>query len=250
MDNKELEEYLSKIKNKDTIKNQHYVPRFYLKAFYNKDGKIEIIDKKKWEILKPRSVKNICSWDFFYAINNKWEEDLASQIIEDLLSRKENDFSGIYKEFLFDILNNKKIKEAHIWKLCDFVALLWMRSKRARQRLNSSLEKFNKQNKLKTKEIENNAIHLDFIIKEIFEWDFRINLKIKRIKIYISKNKTNFITTDNPVKEIQNNDKIGCYWIHFCSRLHLFSLSPNILIEFSDPIIKEKWKSKKKKNKN
>ena len=45
-------EFIDRIRDKDPIKNQHYVPQFYLRLFKNKTWRIETFDTKKNQILQ------------------------------------------------------------------------------------------------------------------------------------------------------------------------------------------------------
>ncbi|MEH6566818.1 MAG: DUF4238 domain-containing protein [Halopseudomonas sp.] len=65
-----------------TNKNQHYVPRCYLKAFtYNSEGKaINVFNLDRSKCIPMAPVKNQCSRDYFYGNNEKLES--AIQFVE------------------------------------------------------------------------------------------------------------------------------------------------------------------------
>ena len=84
-------------------KNQHYVPQFYLKQFTNEKWLVETLDKKK-KIVRPHSIKHVCSGDYFYWVET-WKKDKISQLLEDFFNEVENNFANVYKSIVENILN-------------------------------------------------------------------------------------------------------------------------------------------------
>lgn len=59
------------------VKNQHYIPQFYLKRF-GKNGKIDVYDIKNKKFIPNSNVSNFASKRFFYDIDtNKLDSELS-----------------------------------------------------------------------------------------------------------------------------------------------------------------------------
>lgn len=117
-----------------TNKNQHYVPRCYLKEFtHNSEGKainVFNLDRNKCILMAP--VKNQCSRDYFYGKNEELES--AIQFVE-----------RAYASTLGELLNSPQaITEKHKIVLKRFWLLQYLRteasSKRAAEASNSISE--------------------------------------------------------------------------------------------------------------
>ncbi|MBL7812011.1 MAG: DUF4238 domain-containing protein [Bacteroidetes bacterium] len=95
-----------KIVNK--IKNQHFVPRFYLEKFTDSDGKIYAFDfrtKNQFET----SVDNIANQKYFYDYE-PIDSILGDQTIEKLLSKFESDIAIVFSRII-DQLNKGNIED-------------------------------------------------------------------------------------------------------------------------------------------
>lgn len=61
----ELKIRLDKIKNREYVKNQHFVPQFYLRLFTKNsdapESRLETLDLKLKKIIRPQSPSNVCS---------------------------------------------------------------------------------------------------------------------------------------------------------------------------------------------
>ncbi|MBS6041766.1 MAG: DUF4238 domain-containing protein [Clostridium baratii] len=67
------------------VKNQHFVPRCYLKNFTNENEKINVFDKAKIQIRKNQNIENVASSRFFYdidldAIDKAFEKEGLAEI--------------------------------------------------------------------------------------------------------------------------------------------------------------------------
>ncbi len=69
-------------------KDQHFVPRFYLKRFA-REGQIQVFDKRAKRIGKPRPYASVCYEKFFYAARTGVQDE-TSQAFEDLFGQIES----------------------------------------------------------------------------------------------------------------------------------------------------------------
>lgn len=79
------------------VKNQHYVPQFYLKNFANKNDQVYVFDKHDQKVFKT-SIRNIASESYFYDFpENKISlEDIENkQAVERALSYLESEFKKV-----------------------------------------------------------------------------------------------------------------------------------------------------------
>lgn len=107
------------------VKNEHYIPQFYLKRFGN-NGKIDAYDIQKQKYILNTNVVNLASQRFFYDIEpnklknhndflkrafNITNEELTSDIqyVEKILSNIENKMSTYLEQFEHDytLINNE-----------------------------------------------------------------------------------------------------------------------------------------------
>lgn len=255
-------------------KNQHYVPQFYLKKFTNSNWKLETLNMNNKKIIKSQSPKHVCSWDYFYVLET-WKQDKTSQIFEDMFNYFEDRFAVIYDKLLKEIHETHQIEENILYGLCEFVAVSRLRGKSFRDLMlkwsqdlmkelmisNYRMIKIHNPNNEIVKKISsdkeleniilnwefniesNNAEYIKFMADDnCIQW--RTNLfRSKKIRIFISDGERNFVTSDACVVELFPENR-SPYGVSFYERTHYFVLSPNILIEFSDPF--NKWKQIKK----
>lgn len=81
-------------KKSTIIKNQHYVPKCYLKNFLDESGKIAVLDKQNLKIYKT-NMNNIANQNFFYDLpENKY---LDVQHFEKMFNNYETDYGNIIK---------------------------------------------------------------------------------------------------------------------------------------------------------
>lgn len=263
-----------KSSSKKYVKNQHYVPQFYLRKFANSEGKLETLDVTNKKILKPQSPSRVCSWDYFYALET-WKQDEISQVFEEMFDYFENNFSLIYDELMQNIYETRKIEEHLLYDLCEFVAISRLRGKSFRDLMQETNKDIIKQTSmLNYRAYKANAPHHEMVRKIssdkelediILNWEFDIELNnaeyikfmaddkcipwwtnrflSKKIRIFISDGERKFVTSDSCVVELF--PEIRCpYGVSFYERIHYFVLSPDILIEFSNPFCD--WKEVKR----
>jgi len=244
-------------------KDQHFVPRFYLKRFA-RDGKIQVFDVRDKQIRKPRPYASVCYEKFFYAAKTGVPDDV-SQAIEDGFGQIENKIAGALPGI---------IDRAVAWQLTDrdlvilavFMSVQWLRTPFFREmlqkaesdpmkQLSKKLVTFGyfrsmaKEHEMSTEELEemeqfirsgqynirstNNALHLSFIKKEDIT-EFAHFLLAKKWRIFLSERPYYFITSDNPVAE-WFPPRTGIFGASFMERQHYLALTPNILIETIRP---------------
>lgn len=107
-----------------TNKNQHYVPRCYLKAFtYNSEGKaINVFNLDRKRCIPMAPVKNQCSRDYFYGNDDKLES--AIQFVEQA-----------YASTLSELLKNPQLlNEKHKVVLRRFWLLQYLRTEASSRR--------------------------------------------------------------------------------------------------------------------
>lgn len=245
-------------------KNQHYVPKFYLKRFVNKDDKLEILDCEHRRIGKPRSPKSVCSEVYFYSVNDEYDE--VSQEIENEFQRFESSIAKHYDEVADRFASFQEIRTSDKLLVATFMSMLYLRGPYMRKQINrmnadmikqitkmrysspsiyeeideiAKEEGLNLTDKDKQEVIDfavsgdydvvtNNASHLRFL----GEMDgFRNLLFHKHWLVYVSKSSKKFITSDNPVIELFP-DWTGKFFYgpSFLQRTHCFAMRPDIYI--------------------
>lgn len=175
-------------------KNQHYVPRCYLKPFtVDRAGKaINLFNIKSGRFISNAPVKNQCAKDYFYG------QDL---IIEKSLSSLE----GFYATILLKIENKEELDNEDLYALQKFTYLQYMRTEHAMKRTSQQAKDFN-QTIFGEEEIEKEDN--DFLMDEGHEPIMITTMKmcvsswelVEDLKICIFENNTKhpFITSDDP----------------------------------------------------
>jgi len=266
-------------------KKQHYAPSFYFKRFSDNSQMIQVIDLPEGRIMKSRSYTSVCWADFYYA-EKTGVSDEVSQEFETFFKEIEDYFSIDFDSILETILNYKEISPEQLDKMAWFFSCLWVRSPQMRSQLNKMTEDVmkwyagiiasepnfidNAKNKLTQKGVSfteadldniqdmyqngdlsmtiSNQDHLRMIMKceEYMHW-----FKAKNWRFYIAKGSKRFITSDTPVIEIFKGDTLQeqMYNNHIMQRPQFLALTPDVLIELTDPTIGKKFKRKAVNNK-
>lgn len=237
---------MTKQQKKAEIKNQHYVPQFYLKYFSDVKKKIigvyTIKDQKK---IDKAPIKNQSSSDYFYSDNNKIENALS------VIEKKG-------KEVIDEVIKNpreKLKKKGMMLYIYTMVQLLrTLAQVNSNQKLLSCIlskigkEYFeilrNSENGDEYKEITDELIEdVSFKINQLVllgssNWRDLINACADlKFKILINETEKTFITSDNPVSQYsQFLERMGAQNYALCSRgLQLFfPLTPLIGVMFYD----------------
>lgn len=130
------------------VKNQHYVPQFYLRKFVCSSDRLHVFDKFSKRSFQT-NVKNIASetgfYDFHPDIQNEFREKAAQgklrekdallleksldpQMIEHELAEREAKFSPLFDEILYAVERKKPITEKQRWYLAEFIVLQILRT--------------------------------------------------------------------------------------------------------------------------
>jgi Protein of unknown function (DUF4238) len=72
------------------VKNQHFVPQFYLRRFADSNEHLFVYDKRTDKSF-PNNVKNIAHESYFYDIPKEWTEPGA-----DSQERRPGTYSGVF----------------------------------------------------------------------------------------------------------------------------------------------------------
>lgn len=229
---------MSTLNNKQKTKNQHYVPRMYMKRFgYGTAEKcrMSVLFKDEGKVLHNQNLENYASGKYFYdtsddvlmeslkndfkIFSNLKENDILKdkQFVEHALSREE----GVYKQMLDEIEENPKSiyndKTRAIF--ISFVHSLAYRTKRFRNILdeindkteqvlremcdNVGLDEKNKEDTIKANCISGQQQQLENIISLAPVLDTMNNL-LQNYNWYIAYNNTelDFIISDNPAQMV------------------------------------------------
>lgn len=261
-------------------RKQHYAPSFYFKRFAN-EGWLQALNIPNGKVIKPQPYRSVCYGEFYYALETGRADEL-SQEFEAFFTSIEDYFSKDFDALIDAILTYQQLSQGQIDKLALFMACLWLRSPQMRARLNHMMEdgmkkmmqfaashpSFMEQSREALEEenldvsdamIENakstflngdydinfnNENHLHFIsqCEEYFRW-----FRVKNWRFYLAKGSKRFITSDTPVIEIFNEGKTlmeKMYSNHIMQRRHFLALTPEILVELTDPRIGKPVKRK------
>lgn len=248
---------------KPVTKDQHFVPRFYLRRFLNPQNLVEVLDRKLMACVKPKSTKKICCAEFFYGIETGIHDE-TSQQIEDWFGKMENFIGANLDSIIEKILDNKQIEVADKWIVAFLMSMLWIRGQEMRKQIHR-IEKettkwmietelsiqpdrfFNEyerkngvkispelrgklQKMMTSGEVElkpTNAMHLQNLdnIKGFANLFYH-----QHWTVFISKVSSKFVTTDNPLAIRFPKAKGILHGQTFLERAHYFPLTPDIFI--------------------
>jgi len=262
-------------------KNQHFVPKFYLRKFTNSENLVEVLDRDSMTCERARGTKRICSADFFYGIETGIPDDV-SQRVEDWLKKREDFIGDSIDSITAKILDYKQIEPLDKWTIALLMSMLWIRGQAMRQQIHR-IEKettewmiqteysiqpdrlFNEYEKKKgvtispelRQKLQEMMVNKGFEIKPN-NWHHLKNLEnindfanlfyFQYWTVFISKVSAKFVTSDNPVAVRFPKEK-GIYGKTFSERSHYFSLTPDIFIvatESRDPPEKQGIRLKRK----
>ncbi|MBD1362983.1 DUF4238 domain-containing protein [Mucilaginibacter sp. ZT4R22] len=128
------------------VKNQHYVPRFYLRQFENDQGQCWAFHKDT-EKAFPTSVANIASEGYFYDDQKLDQITGVNQFVENYLGELEAAFSPFLTKFLADVdqWKIKKLDQFTREKLCEFIVFQIIRTKEHRESIYQGITQFQEQ---------------------------------------------------------------------------------------------------------
>ena len=251
----------------DMIKNQHYVPRWYLKQFASGRGQIYVYDKKE-DSYFISSINNVCSESYFHATDKSDLGKQFSQHMESLLSRKESVHSNRVIDFLDLAQGSRKIDLEDKAFIANLFSHLYIRNKTFRETHNDTIRTI--QNLFVSHNKMNNAWyrarHIKVLLISLLGFDFtsmiedgfllvdivnmasnnkipekycknnvhviwKCGLFAKPMGVINIKNNTDtFITTDNPAIEYHRSYKDGITDNAIFNRIHFLPLNHNTLI--------------------
>lgn len=191
-----------------TVKNQHYVPRNYLKRFLNNDRrpKLFAFDKTSSKSFPVTNLENVCGERYFYETENK--DDF--QKLEQNLSQIEGSFWP-YLESLLINLDNKHVPLTNNIKsgFLTYLAIQILRGKETREiisQIKSSLLAHLTINELAEENLLSNLNNIEIRNTHISMLFSDENISLIKNCLdehiwFVYKNETDlpFYTSDNPV---------------------------------------------------
>lgn len=125
------------------VKNQHYVPRFYLRQFENEKAQCWAFHKDTGKTFVT-SVENIACENYFYDDHKLDQITGVDQFVENFLGELEASFSPFLKRLLADIDQWKisKIDQDIRKKLCEFIVFQILRTKENRESIYQGINHF------------------------------------------------------------------------------------------------------------
>lgn len=127
------------------VKNQHFVPQFYLKRFAGTDGLIERLDLSIPKVLSLPKAPSAESVELFFYAAKTGQEDQISQDIEDFWKDIEDYVGDKIDEVEHNIVQNKELTFENLNVLANLGAMLWMRTPMFRETMNFNMGKIEKQ---------------------------------------------------------------------------------------------------------
>ncbi len=207
-----------------TNKNQHFVPRCYLKPFTIDEANQAInlfnVDRRKFINVAP--VKNQCSGNYFYGKNH---------LLEDAIQRVERTYASTLREIM---MPGYRLTEDHRDVLRTFWLLQYLRTEAASRRaveMIGAMDDFVGDDKLSFRLSIRDAVQ---IAMRTFSGSMHI---VSDLKICLLKNKSRipFITSDDPAvltnRWYLENAKIGLrsFGLKSAGAILLLPLSPSIM---------------------
>jgi len=226
-------------------KDQHFVPRFYLKNFAAQDGCLEVLNIREKRIAKRRPYQGLGYAHYYYAAKTG-VPDTISQQIEEWFNPMENFIAKELPRIIDIILSNQHIENDDCYILSALMSMLWLRTPGMRNQLKEMEEDMAAQIKklhgidgekyaddFKSKD---NISYLKFMVDSIgFGSPGFTNMFFNmKWKAYIARGKECFVTSDSPVVEKWLPPK-GFYGASFLDRDKYFALTPQILLELTHP---------------
>lgn len=120
------------------VKNQHYVPRFYLKSFTDGTGFLSVVRRDTGGLKSVFRTKpeNVCAENYLYEVRRReasGEDGFVQKgVIEDTLGKIENDLAPVYRSLL-SFLDSQKLPKGEecvelITRLAFLLAFLIVRN--------------------------------------------------------------------------------------------------------------------------
>ncbi len=263
-----------------SVKDQHYVPRFYLRKFANTANAVEVLDCKRQAIIAPRGVGGVCKDKYYYGARTGYSDEL-SQEVESGFQQMESNVASVLDTIIPKLLGNGHFPDDDKWAIALLMSMIWMRGPIMRDQINRMQEqafkhilafKFNspssdrwfdeidresgvgmsKETRRRVREaLRKKEYNLEFDNLQhmgMFESipKFANLFWAQDWVVYISRAAAKFVTSDNPVgMHIPETNSV--YGPTFLQRTHYFSLTPDICIQARYP---DKRSEKKIRRKN
>lgn len=112
------------------VKNQHYVPRFYLKSFTDGTGFLSVVRRDTGGLKSVFRTKpeNVCAENYLYEVRRReasGEDGFVEKgVIEDTLGKIENDLAPVYRSLLSFLDSQKLPKGEECVELISRLAFL------------------------------------------------------------------------------------------------------------------------------
>jgi hypothetical protein len=230
---------------KEVVKDQHFLPKFYLKLFADNHSNLRALNLESNLIGKSKHYSSF-GYEYYFYAKETGVPDNISQDIESWLGYFENIISKPLPSIIKKILGTEHINVDDKYILSALMCMLWLRTPAMREqlgqiekRLSKSLDEFNKRKNVNqyNRKANSNLGHLRFMMTT-FGFDdagFTNMFFGHNWRVYIAKGKQKFITSDNPVVELFLPPK-HFYDNSFFDRKKYFSLTPDILFELDSQI--------------
>lgn len=233
-------------------KVQHFVPRFYLKNFADKNGYLEVLNIKEKRMAKPRPYQGLGYAHYFYAAKTG-VPDTISQHIEEWFKPMEDSIAKELPRIIGEILGDQHVEDDDRYILAVLMSMLWLRTPGMRNQLKQMQDNLTEQiKKIHDSETSDqfkstdNVAHLKFMVSSMgFDGGpgFVNMFFAMKCKAYIARGKEVFVTSDSPVVE-NWLPPTGPYGASFLERDKYFALTPQILFELTRPKGVKKLKRK------
>ena len=237
------------------VKNQHYVPQFYLREFANNKDKLFVYDKCLGRAFQ-NNVKNVAHESYFYDIPKEWLQNNDDiQAFEKEFSRIE----GIHKKILKSVLSHHgkgPLDFEAAWGLAHMLRMQQIRTRSARNLAHEMHTKFTQN--LIDELVERNfgedgkaytptatvdermtaVLICQRILDHTSVHQFISALMARFWTIWLNRTSTLFITSDHPVSFAATSYAAENFGVGPCVPFGVevaFPLSPRCLLAVGDP---------------
>lgn len=119
-------EIAERLRKKDGVRWQHFVPVFYLRYFSGPKG-LTVFNTKNRKILnRPHSPRGCACAEFYYG-NWEGKNDVIAQVSEIMFEDFETRFAQVVPEIMGRMRGTGPLDMSDKHTLCDFMSFLWLR---------------------------------------------------------------------------------------------------------------------------
>lgn len=176
-------------------KNQHYVPRFFLRSFKSKEKRINIYNLKREKAIKDVGLYNQCKKSYMY----------GGEKIENIISDFENESAPVIKEIIRDRRPPTE-RDGSLYTIVAFMSFQYLRTERRGEVLNAMVDRMSKSilkehPDIPNEEIESIEVSYDRPVTiPLSNWDVIIDcISDLRYSIVLNRSDKSFISSDDPV---------------------------------------------------